>query len=76
MDWHAILEEASAVRIAEGVKLMDSMASNTGRALAAASDRAIDAAFADEHFEQALRKMKSITADTCSRSGSLTPVES
>jgi hypothetical protein len=34
---------------------MDSMASNTGRALAAASDRAIDAAFADEHFEQALK---------------------
>lgn len=39
----------------EGIKLMDSVASNTGIVLAAASDRAIDAAFADEHLEQALK---------------------
>jgi len=39
----------------EGVKLLEGVGSDSGRMLAAAADRAIDAAFADEHFEQALK---------------------
>ncbi len=39
----------------EGVKVLEGAGSESGRVLAAAADRAIDAAFADERFEQALK---------------------